>query len=190
MKLLELSEGIWNHCARFNFGERDCWDAETFCKSWFGGSTEWSGRHPGWYWFLTDLPLEKMSQIEMPSGFPKNGIDFGVMAIANDKIFGPLLCQPDDNGMRVFYNGHQSNVMSRIRQHFQLTNDRTGAIGLSHYPLSKYRWEVRFFSAHHIPRLPHDFQDHATRLISESWGRGAIESAWRARFGWPILCKQ
>lgn len=87
--------------------------------------------------------------------------------------------------------------MNRVRQHFVLSeeNDKTGALGIRHYTdFSKNKWILRYFTTNEIEELSSALTPKESELIKSlldsKTGRNALESAWRAQFGWPILCKQ
>ena len=71
-----------------------------------------------------------------------------------------------------------------------LNNNRTGAIGLRHYPMSKRKWTVAYFAKNNIQRINKEDRSDVERLINNKSCRVAIENAWRASYGWPILCKE
>ncbi len=71
-----------------------------------------------------------------------------------------------------------------------LNNNRTGAIGLRYYPLSERKWTVSYFAKNNIQKLYKEDRSDVERLIYKKSGRVAIENAWRASYGWPILCKE
>lgn len=87
--------------------------------------------------------------------------------------------------------------MNLVRQHFVLSeeNNKTGALGLRHYEyFSKNKWVLRYFTSNEIEEIKSVLTPKESELIKNlldsKTGRNALESAWRAKFGWPILCKQ
>ena len=100
-----------------------------------------------------------------------------------------MLCV-HNRGSTVIYNGHQGNVVGRIRTHFSLNNNRTGALGIKHYSLSCNNWKAKIFTSQLISNLSQSEQELVRILIDNKTGRIAIENAWRTNSGWPVLCKQ
>jgi len=115
----------------------------------------------------------------------------GQTAQANWTTFGSeLLCNTRDDGMLVVYNGHEKSVCDRVRAHFALNNDRTGALGLRHFALHGRKWELRMFSTPCLENIPASHRFRVERLMASKSGRSAIESAWRVSYGWPALCRE
>ena len=109
----------------------------------------------------------------------------------NFKIFQENLCETDESGFLVIYNGHEKNVFARIRSHFTLDTDDTTAIGFGKYKISEYDLRVRIFHN----KLPMENLSDGERnlirnLLNQKAGREAVESCWRAFNGWPVLCKR
>jgi hypothetical protein len=111
---------------------------------------------------------------------------------SNLYLFGSNICTISDQGFTIVYNGHQNSVISRLRQHFQLHNAKTGALGLNHYPLSNHEWQIRYFSESMINQEIEDSEvrKQIKKLVESKTGRVAIENAWRMVCGWPVLCKE
>lgn len=193
MNISEISRLVWEHSHSFEFGDAESWSEELFTAAW-GKSCEraspWSTYRTGWYWFLARVTLEELRAIARPEKLPKKGCDIGAMAAANWETFGPeLLCGARDDGRLVVYNGHENDVHYRVRSHFALDNDGTGALGLQHFPLHHRTWELRIFAAPCLPSVPEEQQARISSLLKVKSGRVAVETAWRARYGWPVLCK-
>lgn len=196
MNIKELSKFVWDNSECINFGSSNQWDSSIFKNKWAKSESpeffnKWQNSTSGWYWFLVDMTYDEMHNVEKPSTLPDKGFHIRELTDGNREIFGDsLLCSSSDN-MLVIYNGHADTVTGRIRSHFALNNNKTGAIGLHHYrSLSIKRWQVKFFSLPSIPLyLPPENYHRLEFLINSETGRGAVESAWRANYGWPVLCK-
>jgi len=193
MNISNITVSIWNNCEEISFGETDSWNENTFRKKWFIENNiagKWDSGSPGWYWFISSISYADLAKLTKPSTLPSSGCDFGSTSGENINTFNEDNLSTLNNGNIVVYNGHEGNVMSRIRTHFNLNNNRTGALGIKHYPLSKYEWKVKFFTQNLIVKLPEGIQEATRRLLNNKTGRCSVESAWRAANGWPILCKE
>ncbi|WP_156033903.1 hypothetical protein [Aeromonas jandaei] len=193
MKIDMIAEYVWLNSQEIKFGESENWDKTLFKSKWAKGKpieNTWKGSSPGWYWILVDMNFDELCAVTKPSSLPKKGCNIGTLSKKMKNIFGEsLLCEPQ-SGMTVIYNGHEADVTSRIRTHFVLNNNSTGAIGVIHYPLSSKKWSVRYFSSSFLNYSPDAFKSQIDSLINSYSGRCAVESAWRAKYGWPILCKE
>lgn len=76
--------------------------------------------------------------------FPENVINIAAITNDNEKISKENLCENRHKGM-VIYNEHEKNMFARIRSHFLLNNNETGAIGLAKYEISRFDIRVRIF---------------------------------------------
>lgn len=193
MKIAEIAEYVWLNSQPIQFGGTDDWDNDLFKKGWSQGKPfrkSWNGAGSGWYWFSVGMSYDELHAVKKPATLPEKGCNIGLLTHENREVFGsPLLCSPV-SGMTVIYNGHEANVTSRIRAHFALKNNGTGALGLNHYPLSKKEWVVRFFSTPCFTGITADDRAQIELLMRSYSGRCAVESAWRAKYGWPVLCKE
>jgi hypothetical protein len=196
MRLFNLSKEIWKNSTTVKINPQEAWDMDFFLKPWFynnGYEEKYTPTSPGWYWIGCDIDIQELESIypTIKGKLPKSACIINELAKQNLQTFGSnSLCKKNENDCLIIYNGHQSNVIQRIRQHFMLNNDKTGAIGLRHYPMSKIRWTVSYFAKNHIQRLKQEDRSDVKRLINNKSGRVAIENAWRAAYGWPILCKE
>jgi len=190
----DIAKYVWENSQTIDFGSVEVWPEDLFKKKWAKGQPfedVWNTSGTGWYWFLLDMTYDELHQIPKPSSLPKNGCNIGLTAHDNREVFkNSLLCKADNSGMIVVYNGHENNVTTRIRSHFALNNDKTGALGLNHYPLSKKKWQVKLFSMPCFQDISADDKRQIEFLMNAPTGRCAVESAWRAKYGWPILCKE
>ena len=191
--LIKLSEEIFKNAEIIEVDPVESWEDDFFKEQWFHDTQngdKYFKKSPGWYWISSNATFEELKALECPEDLPAKACDIGALAIKNYKIFGEdYLCKKNDKNARIIYNGHQSNVIYRIREHFMLKNQKTGAIGLRYYPFYKNRWQIRFFGVKQITKLSSAFRPEVRRMIEKKSGRIAIENAWRAEYGWPILCK-
>jgi hypothetical protein len=194
MNISEIAKYVWRHSHTYPFGLTPIWDAKLFTQPWAKARTPaltWSSYGAGWYWIRVKMNYSDLHALPKPSTLPQSGCDIGAVSRTNRSVFGEkLLCQPDIKGSVVVYNGHESNISARVRAHFALQNDRTGALGLKHFPLSHHAWEVRVFSVPCLGNLKGDQKSRIQLLMNSKSGRCAVETAWRATFGWPVLCKE
>jgi hypothetical protein len=193
MNITDITDSIWKNSEEIAFGNVNTWNGDTFKKKWFSESNianKWDSVSPGWYWFICNISYEELQDMIRPRSLPSSGCDFGLVSHKNIDTFGVDKLCTFCHGEAVIYNGHEGNVMSRIRTHFILNNNRTGALGIKHYPLSSREWKVKIFTQKLINNLPADIQEQVRRLLNNKTGRCSIESAWRVKNGWPILCKE
>jgi hypothetical protein len=194
MNISEIAKYVWSRSHTVTFGLTPAWDATLFTRPWAKARTpafNWRSYGPGWYWFLAKMNYSELHAVPRPATLPESGCDIGAVSHANGSVFGEkLLCEPDAKGRVVIYNGHEGNVSSRVRAHFALQNHRTGALGLNHFPLSHHAWEVRVFSTPCLGELEGEEKSRVQLLMNSKPGRCAVETAWRANFGWPVLCKE
>lgn len=195
MQIEDIAIYVWTKSQIVKFGETTVWDNDLFKTKWSKGKTieqSWKQSGAGWYWFSVDMTYNELHAVQKPQTLPDNGCNIGLLSHENKETFGDtLLYVPESPNTTVIYNGHESNVTSRIRTHFALNNNRTGALGLKHYPLSQKKWIVRYFST---PCFNSDIstsdRSRIEMLMNSYSGRCAVESAWRVKYGWPILCKE
>lgn len=194
MSISEIAKQVWLHSHSFTFGQSESWQEDLFTKAWAEAqdpAVPLRTYRAGWYWFLVDMSLTELHAVQRPPSLPENGCDIGSLSHSNSETFGPsLLCAPDATNKVVVYNGHEGSVCDRVRSHFSLNNNRTGALGLKHFPLQQRAWEVRLFSAPCLDRLRAEDRARVQLLMNSKSGRCAVETAWRAVFGWPVLCKE
>ncbi|MEH6659830.1 hypothetical protein [Leeuwenhoekiella marinoflava] len=192
--LTTIAEIIWQNRVSFNIEPKEIWDSTILTEKWFKSTKElntvYTSGAPGWYWISLETSFEELQKLNSDT-CKKAGCKIDKVAASNLALFTEkLLCKKDDKGMLIIYNGHQNKVLSRLRQHFVLNNDGTGALGFNAYKtLAIKHWTISYFSAKHIQNLPTEYQQVIKSLINSSVGRVAVETAWRASNGWPILCK-
>lgn len=195
MNIAEIAEYVWINSQVIEFGNSPQWDLELFTKSWSKSQSlteSWKAHGSGLYWFSIKMQYPDLHAVQKPSTLPESGCDIGLLSHANHDLFGSnLLCKHDDDGWLAIYNGHEADITARVRAHFFLNNNKTGALGLKHYQLSNKAWQVRLFSASSFPEtLGISERSRIELLMNSPSGRCAVESAWRVKFGWPVLCKQ
>lgn len=193
MDINEIAKYVWDNSLLIDFGESDQWDLALFTTDWSKSKPfkeAWKKSGPGWYWYAVRMSYDDMHEVSKPSTLPENGCNIGHLSHENREVFGNvLLCRHSEEGNVVIYNGHEANVTSRIRAHFALANNKTGALGLKHYPLSIKKWQVRYFSTPCFTNISCEEKTQIEFLMNSYSGRCAVESAWRVENGWPILCK-
>ncbi len=195
MNISDIAEYVWNNCLEYAFGAESEWQEGLFLADWAKGqgiNAEWREMKEGWYWFCAKASYTDLHNLNKPSSLPAKGCDFGLITHENQGVFGAeLLCEPSEDEWLVVYNGHEKSIKSRVRSHFALNNDRTGALGLCHYPVSAWEWKIRMFSVGQIdPGASPELRRQIELLIKSKSGRCAVESSWRVKNGWPVLCKE
>jgi hypothetical protein len=193
MQINEISEYVWSNRKEIVFGECDEWNLDLFTAKWAKDKPfeiEWKNSNAGWYWFLTDINYTELHAIRKPQTLPDKGCNIGLLSHENMGVFGTTLLCAGDSDLTVIYNGHEANITSRIRAHFSLNNNSTGALGIKHYPLSKKKWSVAYFSTPCFTELSSEDRTKIELLMNSYSGRCAVESAWRVNNGWPVLCKE
>lgn len=150
----------------------------------------------GLYWFSIErISIEEIKRLEKPENLPKKGADFSRIATKMEKIFGENINKDEEE--LTIYNGHAKNVFGRVREHFELKNNSTGALALSKYPLSNYKFKVRIFHIGLLDKICNTKNQEVVvkkeileNLLNEEVSRESIEMAWRIKYGWPILCER
>lgn len=202
MRLTEIATWVWERRVQIPFGRYpDGWPDELFRHVWFQGTragrSVWTTKRCGWYWveFRGEAGIQQVftTGVSRADDAPEKARDFESTALQNVQMFDDLLCHRL-SGLRVVYNGHESDVLRRVRAHVAVSNDKTGALGIRYYPeLANHEWVLSVFHAGLAPssEQARDDRVRATveRLAGNRSGRVAIENAWRAVYGWPILCK-
>lgn len=190
MNFIELATYVWQNTNKYSFGKLPYWEKELFTKKALLPLNIKS--KPGLYWFLLKIDYKELSDLQKPILLPEKGCDFGELAKANKGIFNDLLIKRDKiSKLLIIYNGHEKNLQSRIRSHYALQNDKTGSLGIIHYPLSNKQWEIRYFTEDEIKNnINEKDKQQIIKLLNSATGRCSIESAWRVKYGWPVLCKQ
>lgn len=144
----------------------------------------------GWYWFELAQDVDSLCKVKKPKSLPEKGCDIGALAKLNRDIFEKNICQ-EKSRTKVVYGGQAENVQQRIRAHFAVANNKTGALGIKYYP-SITGWKVSVFHRgmlDALSSLSKSQREEIRRYMEEGTGRAAIEVVWRTYYGWPLLCK-
>lgn len=193
MNIEQITEYLWNNSDEVSFGNSTQWDMDTFTSKWFEKNKyKRIQKANGLYWFsVKGMSINDFKNLNTPIDLPKNGADFAKVSKEVSNLFNQNICGEIEEEL-VFYNGHANTVFDRIRTHFALNNDKTGALAIGKYSnISKYEFKVRIF--HHemkMDELDRVDADYIRKLLKHKIGREAIESCWRAKYGWPILCER
>jgi hypothetical protein len=196
MTINEITKIVWKYRRTFKFGGTRQWEDTTFLKKWYDKyyPGEWtkSSETSGWYWFEFSDNIDILRNTQEPKNRPKNGCQFRSQSAINVTLFEDSLAH-SMSGVPVVYNGHEANTLGRVRSHFALNNDKTGALGINSYPtLSKKAWSVSIFHKGYIDSISDLSESRKAILLkfcNSKTGRTAIEQNWRSQFGWPLLSR-
>ena len=135
----------------------------------------------GWYLIKTNTPIVKLEGVGPPK--PENKAHINIpQTISNTSMLrdsGVAIMQ-SDNSDYVVYNGETKNLKARAREHVR-GHSKTYCLGLSDYEtLRCYKWTLSYVAVSDYKAVPND-----NKLL-----RLAVEQAWRAKHGWPVLCKK
>lgn len=198
MTLSEIALLCWNNRRTVSFGCEDTWSENTFKAKWFKENDERSNcwvqksEASGWYWFEVEMDIQDLTGLQKPNSLPQKACDFGAVSQTNINLFKEEIYYKKSHVQVVIYNGHEKNVLNRVRSHFAVANDKTGALGINHYPLSNKKWDVSVFHKgilNTITCLTGDQKKEIAQFCDSKTGRTAVEAAWRVTHGWPLLCK-
>lgn len=195
MTLIDIALICWNNRRVASFGGQVAWPNDVFRAYWFrkNNASCWAqtSKASGWYWFEIEMKSQDIANLQKPTSLPQNACDFGSVSSKNIKLFGEEICQIKSH-LHVVYNGHEKNVLSRIRSHFAVANDKTGALGIRYFPLSNKNWAVSVFHKGILETITSLTPNQKRKIASfcdSKTGRTAVEAAWRTTYGWPLLCK-
>jgi len=133
----------------------------------------------GWYLVKTNTPIDVLRSIEQPKYEAHINIPDTIQAMSGLRALGITIEQSVNNGY-VVYNGEAKNLKARAREH-ECGHEKTYCLGLGDYEVLRgYKWTFCYVAASWCKTLPPE--DKALRL--------AVEQGWRAKHGWPILCKK
>lgn len=145
------------------------------------GNAIWRKEIPaeaGWYIIQTNAPISALRATPTPVEGRRYNIGQRVKESENLQGEDWVIKQNSDECWTV-YNGNASNLKARAREH-QGGDKGTGCLAIQFYPnLLDFEWYFEFFP---VSRLPEGIEAHKLLL-------NLVEQAWRARNGWPILCK-
>jgi len=133
----------------------------------------------GWYLIKTDTPINVLRSV----GPPRHNAHINIPETINDtsrlQDAGIAITQ-SGNEDYVVYNGEAKNLKARAREH-EDGHAKTYCLGLSNYEsLRGYRWTFCYVAVSSCKVL-----SNRNKLL-----RLAVEQGWRAKNGWPILCKK
>lgn len=133
----------------------------------------------GWYLIETNAPIEVLRSMGVPQYKAHIDIPKTIKSATALINIGAAIKQ-SGNKHYVVYNGEARNLNSRAREHVR-GHEKTFCLGLVNYPaLHRYNWHFCYVSVSSFESLKN--ADKPLRL--------AIEQGWRAKHGWPILCKK
>ncbi len=135
----------------------------------------------GWYLIKTNTPIAVLKSVGLPR--PENKAHTNIPQAINDTSMlqgsGIAIIQSDAEAY-VVYNGEADNLKARAREH-ECGHSKTYCLGLSNYEtLRSYKWTFCYVTVSNCKVLPN-----GNKLL-----RLAVEQGWRAKNGWPILCRK
>ena len=117
MTLSEIAKHVWSYSHTFTFGLSASWDASLFTKPWAKARTPpvtWSAYGHGRHWFSLKMKYADLIAVPRPPTLTRMRLRYRRNLTFEQRRFGEnLLCEPDNNGNIVIYNGHEGNVSSR-----------------------------------------------------------------------------
>ncbi len=133
----------------------------------------------GWYLIETDAPIEILKSVGVPHHKAHINIPATIESAAG-LIKSGLAITQDGHNYYVIYNGEARDLKTRAKEHVR-GHSKTFCIGLIDYSfLREYDWRFVYVAADKLKSLRN--VDKVTRLL--------FEQAWRAKHGWPVLCKK
>ncbi len=133
----------------------------------------------GWYLIKTNTPSAVLKSVEPPKCKAHTNIPGTVNNTSILQDSGIAIIQSDDEDY-VVYNGEARNLKARAREH-ERGYPKTYCLGLSNYEtLRSYKWTFCYVAVSSCKVLPN-----GDKIL-----RFAVEQAWRAKNGWPILCRK
>ncbi|MFW0859198.1 MAG: hypothetical protein AAGB97_03325 [Dehalococcoidia bacterium] len=136
----------------------------------------------GWYLIKTNTPIKVLKFVEPPKPEHKAHINIPktIKETSNLQKAGIAITQYGNQDY-VVYNGQAKDLRARAREH-ENGHPKTYCLGLSNYEsLRGYRWTFCYVAVSSC-KLLSNMDDKPLRL--------AVEQGWRAKNGWPILCKK
>jgi len=134
---------------------------------------------PGWYFVETDMPPEKFKDVRGPG---KNSAHYNIPERVKESLALEQFNACIPPGRRFFYivySGETANLRARAREHVS-GHPKTACLALESYPfLCKYKWFFCFL----LCEVGENSKE--SKLL-----RTVGEQLWRAKNGWPILCKK
>ena len=142
----------------------------------------WRGNIPseaGWYLIKTNTPIAVLKSAGAPQYKAHIDISEAINSISVLQDSSIAIIQSNDEDY-VVYNGEAKNLKARAREH-ERGHPKTYCLGLSNYEtLRRYNWTFCYVVVSSCKVVPNG--DKLLRL--------AIEQGWRAKNGWPILCRK
>ena len=133
---------------------------------------------PGWYYIETDMLPEELRGVGSPKGVCHCSIPERVRDSFVLKEFQGCIL-PGRSPFYIVYFGEVVNLKARSREHVS-GHAKTGCLAFAQYPAVRaYKWFFCFLVA------PVNGDPRACKLI-----RTFGEQSWRAKHGWPILCRR
>lgn len=141
---------------------------------------EWTNTipsRPGLYWIKTNTPIQVLENVGAPSSRAHVNIP---VTIGTTLRLAGLAIMPSEDRSYVIYNGEATNLKARAREHVE-GHSATFCLGLLEYDsLQEYDWTFSYITLAELGLA--DSTSKQLRII--------VEQAWRAEYGWPILCKK
>ena len=137
---------------------------------------------PGWYLIKTNASIDKLMKCQKSIEYVAHtNIPETVMETSELQKAGIAIMQ-SGNENYVVYNGEADNLKARAREHVH-GHRKTYCLGLSKYKnvLQHTNWFFYYVTMSNC-RTIQNGKDKLLRL--------AVEQAWRAKHGWPILCRK
>lgn len=135
----------------------------------------------GWYLIKTNAPIAILKSVGEPKPEYKAHINIP-STIKETSILqetGIAITQ-SANEEYIIYNGEANNLKVRAREHLR-GHHKTYCLGLSNYDtLYRYKWTFCYVTESEIK----------SDISDDKLFRLAVEQAWRAKNGWPILCRK
>lgn len=138
-------------------------------------------RIPGWYTIKSNIPINALMKIGAPDEKHKAHIDIpATIRINNQGILPKFVIQQKGTDLFVVYNGMAKNLKARAREHYN-GHRKTFCLGLKKYDsIWDYSWYFDYCTTTKL-----GFEGIENKMLLK-----IVEQAWRAEYGWPILCKQ
>jgi len=136
---------------------------------------------PGWYWIKTNAKTGALIDIKYKQSKHTNIPE----TVKNTSVLQELeiAITQSGNDDYIVYNGSTYNLKARAREHFK-GHPKTYCLGISdHESLLKYNWTFCYVPISKCKTIPKKYSEDKVLRI-------AVEQAWRARHGWPILCRK
>jgi hypothetical protein len=134
---------------------------------------------PGWYLIKTNTPIDVLRSVGQPKFKAHINIPDTIKNTSRLQDLGIAITQSGSSDY-VVYSGEAGNLKARAREH-ECGHPKTFCLGLTNYAtLHQHRWTFCYVALSRCKVFSNG--DKLLRL--------AVEQAWRAKNGWPILCKK